>query len=526
MILTVVFLSIFLGSSVYAQKIQKDQVIKVGVYEQEPYFMLDADGNMSGYHYDLMKLLQKKHQLKYEFVVDTLDNGLKKLANQEIDIMLGVSMKSKLGDQIIFNRYRTNKEVFGVFSKDETSFESLHSNKGLKLGMVEDDANAEMVLNLFKATGADVSVVYEKDYKTLERRLEEDEIDLIVDNRWKQRDYFLVYEFSGGDVYIAGHKGSQAILDAIDQTIEKFTLETESPMTLLYKRYFNSTETMYQEIVIGIVVIAALTIIGIVFPVMKKRSIKNRIRRRMNKNQYTLQYQPIYHSMSNSVVGFEGLLRLLDKDNKLIPPLKFLPEIEENDMLFEVSIWIIKKVIDDYAKIKDYDYMREKDFYMSLNLSVKEIENDVFVDQAIKLLTQSNLGHQKICLEIIERFKTNDVDKITQNIKRLKQAGFKLAIDDFGVEYSNLDIFQKLDVDIIKVDKSLVDGIGKDSVKEEVLFFISRLAHIVNRAVVLEGVEEASQDIKIKEMGNEKLYVQGYYYNKPMYKEQIQKLKF
>ena len=296
-------------------------------------------------------------------------------------------------------------------------------------------------------------------------------------------------------------------------------------MTVLYKRYFNSTETMYCEIVIGIAIMGALILISIVFPVVKKRLIKNRIRLRMNRNQYILQYQPIYNPRNNTIVGFEGLLRLLDKDNNLIPPFKFLPEIENNDMLFEVSIWIIKKVIDDYDKFKNYDYMREKDFYLSLNLSVKEIENDVFVDKAIGLLTESNLGHQKICLEIIERFKTNDVDKITHNIKRLKQAGFKLAIDDFGVEYSNLDSFQKLDVDIIKVDKSLVDGIGKDNVKEEVLLFISKLADIGNRFVVLEGIEEASQDVRIKELENDRLYVQGYYYNKPMFKKQIKNLK-
>ena len=155
---------------------------------------------------------------------------------------------------------------------------------------------------------------------------------------------------------------------------------------------------------------------------------------------------------------------------------------------------------------------------------MKEIENDDFVDIAIRLLKESNLGHQKICLEIIERFKMNDEDKIAQNIRRLKQAGFKLAIDDFGVEYSNLDIFQKLDVDIIKVDKMIIDGIGKDAIKEEIILFISRLADIGNHFVVLEGIEEASQDTKIKEMKNDRLYVQGYYYNKPMYKKQIKTL--
>lgn len=522
-ILIVVFLNIFFVS-VHAEAPDEDKIIKVGVYECEPYFMVDTNGYMSGYYYDLMNLLQKMEYFEYEFVIDTLDGNLKKLADGEIDIMMGVSMETQLEEGIILNRYRTNKEILGVFSDGTISFENLYSAKRLKLGVVEGDVNAEMVLDLFKANQIDVSIVYEKDYKTLDRLLKENKIDLLVHTKWKEKDYFLVYEFIGRDLYIAGHKGSQAILNKLDQAIDKTTLEKENPIALLYEQYFGEAESLDEKITIGIVSMLFLILAICIFPLTHKKMIKNKIQLRMNNNQYILQYQPIYNPRNNTIVGFEGLLRLLGKNNKLIPPAKFIPEIEKNNMLFEVSIWIIEKVIDDYNEIKKYVCMSENDFYLSLNISLKEIENDDFVDRAIRLLKESNLGHQKICLEIIERFKMNDEDKIAQNIRRLKQAGFKLAIDDFGVEYSNLDIFQKLDVDIIKVDKMLVDGIGKDAIKEEIILFISRLADIGNRFVVLEGIEEASQDTKIKEMENDRLYVQGYYYNKPMYKKQIKTL--
>lgn len=522
-ILIVVLLNI-LSTNVCAEDTKVDEIIKVGVYEYEPYFMVDADGNMSGYYYDFMSLLQEKHPFKYEFIVGTFNEGLKKLVDGEIDIMLGISMETQLGEEIIFNRYSTNKEIFGVFSDEDINDKERHSFADLKVGIVEDDSNAQRVLDIFRASNVNVSIIYEKDYKTLEALLEEDKIDLLVENKWKEKDYFLVYEFIGRDVYIAGHKDSRAILDNIDQTIEQITSEKKSPMLVLREKYFESTESLDKSVIMGITGLLFLILAICIFPLIRKKMIRNKIRLRMNNNQYILQYQPIYNPRNNKIVGFEGLLRLLGKNNKLIPPVKFIPEIEKNDMLFEVSIWIIEKAIEDYNKIKNYDCIRGKDFYLSLNLSLKEIENDDFVNKAIDLLTKSNLGHQEICLEIIERFKMNDEDKISQNIKRLKRAGFKLAIDDFGVEYSNLDIFQKLDVDIIKVDKMLVDGIGKDEIKEEIILFISRLADIGNRFVVLEGIEEASQDTKIKEMENDRLYVQGYYYNKPMYKKQIKTL--
>ena len=63
----------------------------------------------------------------------------------------------------------------------------------------------------------------------------------------------------------------------------------------------------------------------------------------MNKDKYLLQYQPIYNPRNKEIIGFEGLLRLLDEENKLVPPYKFIPEIEKNDMLFDISLWILKK---------------------------------------------------------------------------------------------------------------------------------------------------------------------------------------
>lgn len=524
----IIFIVVFLNAfsiNIHAQDNQMDERIKVGIYEYEPYFMLDDAGNMSGYYYDFMRLLQEKHPFEYEFVVGTLNEGLKRLADGEIDIMLGVSMNTHLSEEIIFNRYSTNKEIFGIFSDERINFEQLSSFTDLKLGMVEGDYNSEWVINLFEANDIDISIIYEKDYKTLEKLLEYNEIDLLVENKWKRRDLFLIYDYIGKDVYIAGHKESQDILESLDQVIAQLYSDKENPIESLYEQYFGSIVKWNDKIMIVIIIISFLVLALFLSPIIVKHNIQNIIRCRINKNQYILQYQPIYNPRNNTIVGFEGLLRLLDKNNKLIPPFRFIPEIEKNDMLFDVSLWIIKKVIDDYRIIKNYECILNKNFYLSLNLSLKEIENDVFVDKAINLLAKSNIEHGKICLEIIERFKLEDSEKIMQNIARLKQGGFKLAIDDFGVEYSNLDMFHKLNVDIIKVDKFFIDGIGKDSIREEVVSFISRLAHLRNQSVVLEGVEEANQVDNIKKIVNDRLFVQGYYYNKPMFIENIKKLK-
>lgn len=512
---------------VHAEDTLDTEKIKVGVYEYEPYFMIDDAGNMSGYYYDFMELLQSKDQFLYEFVVVTLNEGLNKLVDGEIDIMLGIAMNTQLKENLIFNRYSTNKEIFGVFSNEYEDLEDLEDSNSiteLKLGMVEGDSNAQQFLDLFQANCINVSIIYEKDYRTLEQQMYDDVIDLMIKNKWSEKDYNLIKEFIGRDVYIVGNKDNQAILDRLDYIIERMTLLDENPIEELRERYFGCSKNRYNNIIIWIIyIVSTILAIGIIV-IIRRRVIKFKIRYRIKNDQYILQYQPIYNPRNNEIVAFEGLLRLLDKNKGLIHPVKIIPEIERNDMLFEVSLCLIEKVMDDYNKIKSYANMKNKDFYLSINISLKEIENDLFVDKAINILNQYSLCREKIYLEIIERFKMEHLDKITANIKRLRQAGFRFAIDDFGVENSNLDVFHKLNVDVIKVDKIFVDGIGKDSLKDEIVLFISRLADLRNQVVVFEGVEEASQVSKIKEIDNKRLLVQGFYYNKPMYLENIKML--
>lgn len=442
--------------------------------------------------------------------------------------MLGIPILDSTTKDFIFNKNPIFEEKFGVYSKKYVTLDLLKNFNIVRLGLVEDDYNANWILSFFDTNNINIDITYAKTYKELEQLIEEDKIDLMVDSGYKKSNYNLIYEFSGRQVYIAGNKNNRDILEKIDKAILDFKSKEENQLTDIYEEYFNTTEKKIEDnnfvFLIASIIICLLLSLILFIPLIKRINIKNKIRARIANDRYLLQYQPIYNPRENSIVGFEGLLRLIDENNKLVPPYKFIPEIEKNNMLYDISLWILEKAIYDYYKIKKYKSMHEKDFYISINISLNEIENDDFVKKYINILSKSNLGPNKICLEIIERVKINDLNKITRNINSLKDAGFKIAIDDFGVEYSNLDVLHKLDVDIIKVDKNFVDGIGKDMIKSETILFISRIARDKNKSIVLEGVEEEEQHIEIKKIKNEHLYVQGYYYNKPMNIESIANL--
>ena len=442
--------------------------------------------------------------------------------------MLGIPILDSTTKDFIFNKNPIFEEKFGIYSKKYVTLDLLKNFNIVRLGLVEDDYNANWILSFFDTNNINIDITYAKTYKELEQLIEEDKIDLMVDSGYKKSNYNLIYEFSGRQVYIAGNKNNRDILEKIDKAILDFKSKEENQLTDIYEEYFNTTEKKIEDnnlvFLIASIIICLLLSLILFIPLIKRINIKNKIRARIANDRYLLQYQPIYNPRENSIVGFEGLLRLIDENNKLVPPYKFIPEIEKNNMLYDISLWILEKAIYDYYKIKKYKSMHEKDFYISINISLNEIENDDFVKKYINILSKSNLGPNKICLEIIERVKINDLNKITRNINSLKDAGFKIAIDDFGVEYSNLDVLHKLDVDIIKVDKNFVDGIGKDMIKSETILFISRIARDKNKSIVLEGVEEEEQHIEIKKIKNEHLYVQGYYYNKPMNIESIANL--
>lgn len=509
-------------------KIQSENIVKVGVYEYEPYIYLDRNGNVTGYYNDLLKLINKKYDFSYEYVECNISEGIDKLKNCDIDIMLGLPIDSRLNEDIIFNQQSIDEEEFGVFSKENIIMSDLKSSKNLKLGLVEDDFNAEWVLKFFKQNNINTEVVYKKNYKELSQLMKEDKIDIMVDNPYKKNKYKMIYKFAGEPIYIAGNKNSSGILANIDKAIEEYRLQNNDSIEKLQLRYFDEDYkkdliNKFILILISFILFLLITFIKII-PQIKKINTKKKIKYKMNKDKYLLQYQPIYNPRNKEIIGFEGLLRLLDEENKLVPPYKFIPEIEKNDMLFDISLWILKKAIEDYNKIKNYKCVSNKNFYISLNISLNEIENDNFVKQAIEILSKSNLEKNNICLEVIERFKINNTNKANKNIKLLRENGFKIAIDDFGIEYSNLDILEKLHIDTIKIDKNFVDGIGKDIIKNEIVLFISKIAKITNKSVVLEGVEEKYQDTIIKKIENDSIYVQGYYYNKSMYLEDIEKL--
>ncbi|MDO7204401.1 EAL domain-containing protein [Paraclostridium bifermentans] len=137
-------------------------------------------------------------------------------------------------------------------------------------------------------------------------------------------------------------------------------------------------------------------------------------------------------------------------------------------MVFDISIWIIKKVLEDYEKIKTYSFYENNKLYISVNVSFIEIEDEKFIEELIAISERTNFVRDLICLEVVESSNQKIYLKY-KNYINFKRTWIFIAIDDFGVEYSNLDLLNEIDAKIIKLDKYFINDIKTTLLKEKLL---------------------------------------------------------
>lgn len=278
----------------------------------------------------------------------------------------------------------------------------------------------------------------------------------------------------------------------------------------------NIKNQIYLAILLGIILL--LTKISLL-PMGKRAYKQRKIKRFMKNNNYFLVYQPIVNPKTNQIMGLECLLRLDDK-GKMVYPNILIPDIEETDMMEEIVLWEIQEITKNYSMIKGIEGYA-KDFYVSLNISYKEIAHKEFIDilkKEAELLRERGIW---LCLELTENTSIIDEQCVKEHIEELIRVGFLIAIDDFGVEYSNISLLDSFDFHKLKLDKHFIDNIEQSVVVQNVMKVINELSIELSIAVIVEGVEEEWQKEKIEKFASDNFSIQGYYYSKPLKIDEI-----
>jgi len=222
-------------------------------------------------------------------------------------------------------------------------------------------------------------------------------------------------------------------------------------------------------------------------------------------------YQPQYDAVTGKIVSAEALVRWVKPDGGLIPPFFFIPFSEENGLVIEIDWYMTRKVCEMLAMQK---YRHEKQFPVSVNFSRHHISEADFVEKLISITDEFSVPHELIEVEITESAMVNEEEKILDWIKAVREAGFSVAIDDFGSGLSSLQFVKDMPADVLKIDKSLLSHNCENEKERIVLESIFYFANRLNLTTVSEGVETKEQLAFLKTCDCNK--IQGYLFSKPV----------
>ncbi len=243
------------------------------------------------------------------------------------------------------------------------------------------------------------------------------------------------------------------------------------------------------------------------------------IRIALEKDEFQLYYQPLYDLASGEVASAEALIRWFHPKKGYISPLDFIPFAEKTGYIQAITKWVFKTVCRQKNIWTSLGY---KSIRISINLSNELFSHSHLVERTQDLIESYSIEDFGIELEVTETALISDFTSSIRTLNELKNSKIILALDDFGTGYSSLTYLKELPIDIIKIDRKFISGIGISEKDDNILKHIIDLAHILDLRVVAEGVETKDQLDFLKE--NKCDLVQGYYYAKPMPSSEFENL--
>lgn len=237
-----------------------------------------------------------------------------------------------------------------------------------------------------------------------------------------------------------------------------------------------------------------------------------RIRYALKENLFRLYAQPITSLRdNNSTQRFEILLRLQDREDKVISPHMFLDVAERNSLMPSIDTWVINRLFEKLSCQGDNYYWRNYQF--SINLSGASLNDETFLDFLSHKLTNCDFPPQMFCFEITEAVAVSNIDKINQFIVSLKDLGCSFALDDFGKGMSSLTYLKNLPVDYLKIDGSFITELNKDKVSKVMVEAINHLAVGIGLKTVAEFVENEAILDTLRHLKID--FAQGYHLGRP-----------
>jgi diguanylate cyclase (GGDEF)-like protein len=218
-------------------------------------------------------------------------------------------------------------------------------------------------------------------------------------------------------------------------------------------------------------------------------SLQVELRAAIDQQQFFLVYQPIFRLSDVVPIGVEALLRWRHPFRGVVPPLDFIPLLEETGMIIDVGHEVLRLACEQAMEWE----RRGLPIFVTVNASAIQLESDQFADDVHQVLETTGLDPSRLTIEITESALMRDVHETGRRLATLKAQGIRLAIDDFGTGYSSLAYLRQFPVDILKIDQSFVKAMTTSTGGMALVRTMLELARALNLETVAEGIEEESQ---------------------------------
>lgn len=248
-----------------------------------------------------------------------------------------------------------------------------------------------------------------------------------------------------------------------------------------------------------------------------EQEILNSIDQAMKNDDLFLVYQPKVNVGTYKIVGLEALIRWNHPEHGFLSPGVFIPILEQNHRISDVTNWIINKVCN---QIKAWEDQNLPVYQIAINIPGEYVPSPRLLKTLKKALNKYNVHPYHLELEITETSVMESGESSMRAINTFREAGFSVALDDFGTGISSLSNLRQMPISTLKIDKSFVDEVPQSEKDSAILEAIIALGHSLNLNVVIEGVETKNQVDFLSATGSQ-LLIQGYYFAKPMFSEEL-----
>ncbi|OAS18448.1 bifunctional diguanylate cyclase/phosphodiesterase [Paenibacillus oryzisoli] len=246
-----------------------------------------------------------------------------------------------------------------------------------------------------------------------------------------------------------------------------------------------------------------------------KLEMENHLRQSLDRNELEIVYQPQVDCMKGAITGVEALIRWNHTTKGYISPSDFIPVSEEIGLIDVIGEWVLRGAC---AQMKLWHLQTGEPLMMSVNISVKQLQDVRFVDKVMAILEETGLEARYLEMEITENVAMQDEQMGVLN--KLRQLGISISVDDFGTHYSSLSYLKRFPVTKIKLDQSFVRGVQTDDKDRAMIKAIISVANAFQLQIIAEGVETEEQADFL--VANGCHHIQGFYFYKPMKPEQME----